>query len=266
MISHINKLLKNNYKMADFNVTRFVIDGKTFAIPSAAEGQKGLMSAEDFVKLQGIAEGAQVNVIDGVKANGAAVEIASKILEFAAGSANGSISVNGVDVAVKGLAALAYKAKVSKEDLEEAFATVIDGYGTSIETLKGTGEGSIKKAIDDAFNEFATNVTDDDVVNSYKELIDWAAEHGGDAAEMAAAISKLEGLMAGIGGEGEPATVSAAIEKKVDKVEGYGLSKNDFTDELKAKLDKVDENAVANTYDYDAETETLTLTGFTAAV
>lgn len=35
-----------------------------------------------------------------------------------------------------------------------------------------------------------------------------------------------------------------SISNKVDKKEGYGLSKNDFTDELKAKLEELSENAV----------------------
>ena len=34
-----------------------------------------------------------------------------------------------------------------------------------------------------------------------------------------------------------------SIKNKVDKKEGYGLSKNDFTDELKAKLDGIEEHA-----------------------
>lgn len=102
-------------------------------------------------------------------------------------------------------------------------------------------------------------------MNSYKELIDWVAEHGAEATEMAASIQAVENLLIGIGGEGEPATVSAAIAKKVDKVEGYGLSKNDFTDFLKAKLDSIDNGAKKVTYNYDSTTETLTITGITAA-
>lgn len=64
----------------------------------------------------------------------------------------------------------------------------IDALQGEIATLKGEGEGSVKATVDAAINEFATNVTDDNVVNSFKELVDWAAEHGSDAAEMAAAI------------------------------------------------------------------------------
>nr|DAR22712.1 MAG TPA: Putative tail fiber protein [Caudoviricetes sp.] len=37
-----------------------------------------------------------------------------------------------------------------------------------------------------------------------------------------------------------------ALDKKVDKVTGYGLSKNDFTDILKNKLDGIAEGAQVN--------------------
>lgn len=284
--------------MADLKVTRFVIDGKTFAIPTAAADQNGLMSANDFNKLAGIATGAQVNVLEGVKVNGVALSIASKIVDLiiGTGTANGSISVAGVDVPVKGLAALAYKANVSADDLNAALAAVINGKAESstvaalsgkIDVLNGSGTGSVSKAITDAFNDFATKVSDDGVVNSYKELIDWAATHGGEATQMAAAITNIENLLVGIGGDGNPATVNAAItaainnlnignyytktetntelDKKVDKVTGYGLSKNDFTDPLKSKLEGIAANATANKYSYDAATQTLTLTGFSAA-
>lgn len=289
--------------MADFNVLRFVLDGKTFAIPQASQSQAGLMTAADFSKLAGIAEGAQVNVLEGVKVNGVALAIANKIVDLlvATGSTNGSISVNGTDIAVKGLAALAYKAEVSEAELSTALKAVIDAKAEQstvntlsgkIDVLNGTGAGSVQKAITDAFNDFSTKVSDDGVVNSYKELIDWAAAHGADAAEMAAAIQTIEGLLAGIGGTDEPATVKAAINAaveaalqqvnianyytksevdtklgtKVDKKDGYALSKNDFTDALKSKLDGIENGATANKYSYDAGTLTLTLTGFTAAV
>ena len=73
-------------------------------------------------------------------------------------------------------------------DLSERITSVEE----SIETLNGTGEGSIEKIIDNAFNEFATNVSNDNVVNTYKELIDYAAEHDSDIAEIVADIEGLE--------------------------------------------------------------------------
>lgn len=40
--------------------------------------------------------------------------------------------------------------------------------------------------------------------------------------------------------------LTAAISQKVDKVEGYGLSKNDFTDALKDKLDGISPSATSD--------------------
>lgn len=284
--------------MADLKVTRFVIGGESFVIPAAASDQAGLMSPEDFNKLAGISAGAEANVLEGVKVNGVALSIASKIVDIliATGSTNGTISVQGTDVPIKGLAALAYKANISADELDAALKAVIDAKAESsevsvlsgkIDTLNGTGSGSVSKAITDAFNDFATKVSDDGVVNSYKELIDWAAEHGGEAAQMTAAITNIENLLTGIGGEGDPATVKAAIAAaindlnignyytktevdtalngKVSKEDGKGLSQNDFINAFKSKLDGIQAGATANTVAYDAATQTVTLSGFSVA-
>lgn len=284
--------------MADLKVTRFVIGGESFVIPAAASDQAGLMSPEDFNKLAGISAGAEANVLEGVKVNGVALSIASKIVDIliATGSTNGTISVQGTDVPIRGLAALAYKANVSADELDAALKAVIDAKAESsevstlsgkIDTLNGTGSGSVSKAITDAFNDFATKVSDDGVVNSYKELIDWAAEHGGEAAQMTAAITNIENLLTGIGGEGDPATVKAAIAAaindlnignyytktevdtalngKVSKEDGKGLSQNDLTNAFKSKLDGIQDGATANTVAYDAATQTVTLSGFSVA-
>ena len=76
----------------------------------------------------------------------------------------------------------------------------IDALQGEIATLKGEGEGSVKATVDAAINKFATDVTDNNVVDSFKELVDYVADHGGEAAEMAAdikanqeAIATLEG-------------------------------------------------------------------------
>lgn len=105
---------------------------------------------------------------------------------------------------------------------------------TRVETLEeqmnGTGEGSVDKKIDAKINEFATNISDDGIVNSYKELIDYVANHGSEAATLAADITLLQSL----------------VDSKVDKVDGMGLSSNDFKDSLLNKLEAIEENAQAN--------------------
>ena len=105
--------------------------------------------------------------------------------------------LNGADT-VDG--SVAKQIKDAKDALEKKITdsqyddSVLSGRVTAVEgditTLKGTGEGSVKKQIDDALNDFATKVSDDQVVNTYKELIDYAAAHKGEAATMAGDISK----------------------------------------------------------------------------
>ena len=66
---------------------------------------------------------------------------------------------------------------------------------TQINTLNGDGEGSINKKITDAFNDFATKLSDDNVVNTYKELIDYAANHGSEFTELVGVVTDLEALV-----------------------------------------------------------------------
>ena len=114
----------------------------------------------------------------GVKVNGVALAIADKMVDIliASGATNGTLSVAGKDVAVTGLAALAYKAQISEADLDTAL-----------------------KALD-----------------TLTEIAQWIQNHPDDASAMNAAITKLNGIVAGIGGdEDEYATVMTAIEGKI---------------------------------------------------
>lgn len=148
-----------------------------------------------------VTAGGEPNVLIGVKVNGTALTIAEKMVDIliASGSANGTIAVNGVDVAVKGLAALAYKAEVTEADLAAALKEVINSKAaqsdvtalqTAVNTLNGTGAGSVQKTVNDAIDAFAAEVSNDGVVNKFKELIDWVAAHGSEAGEMADGIEK----------------------------------------------------------------------------
>ena len=72
---------------------------------------------------------------------------------------------------------------------------LVDRLETVENKIDGTGEGSVDAKITAKINEFATNVTDDGVVNSYKELIDYVADHGKEAADMASDILSLQDLV-----------------------------------------------------------------------
>lgn len=123
------------------------------------------------------------------KTNGIATDAALKELQSTVGKHTGDIT--------------ALKAKDTELEgeinaLEPRVATV-EGKATAnenaIQVLNGTGSGSVKKAVDDALNAFATNVSNDNVVNTFKELVDYCATHSSEVAEMAGNISKNKGAI-----------------------------------------------------------------------
>ena len=128
-----------------------------------------------------VTAGGEPNKLEGIKVNGTLLALTDKIADIliAEGKTNGTISANGVDIPVHGLAALAYKSEVAESDLAVALKAIIDAKAkqADLDTLTGN-------------NKFATDVTDDNVVNSYKELIDWVAKHGPEATKMAGGISE----------------------------------------------------------------------------
>ena len=68
-----------------------------------------------------VAAGGEANILEGVKVNGAALAISDKMVDIliASGEENGTISVNGAAVAIKGLAALAYKSEITEDELAD---------------------------------------------------------------------------------------------------------------------------------------------------
>ena len=157
----------------------------------------------------------------GIKVNGTALAIADKMVDIliGTGATNGTLSVNGVDVAVKGLAALAYKAQVSESDLDAALTAVLAAKAAKadVDTLIGTDTGKSVRTI--ANEELAAQLIPEgaqESLDTLTEIAQWIQDHPDDAAAMNTAIAKLNGIVAGIGGEDDDyATVMAAIEGKI---------------------------------------------------
>ncbi len=134
----------------------------------------------------------------------------------------------------------------------------------AITKLNGTSavEGSVDKKVADAINEFATKVSDDQTVNTFKELIDYAADHkdeystlSGEVQANKTAIATLNGKDTEAGSvaktvkdavEAAQATLQANIDKKVDAVTGKGLSTNDYTNDDQTKLAGIAAGAQVN--------------------
>lgn len=263
--------------MADLNLLKIIVGGKTFAIPEASQTQKGLMTPDMYLKLQS----AEANKIDAIQINGNAVAAVGKVVNLllAQGEADGSIKLGDAEILVKGLSALAFKANVSKADLETTLANLIEQIPTlksAVDTLNGEEAGSVKKMIDDKFKTWTELTTDNQKVDTFMEMVNWIESHGTETAGFQKSITALEALMKGIGGEEEPKTVMEAIQQALggfdlsnyytkteadntfvkkdgDKV----LSTNDFTNDLKQKLDSLQKIE----YSYDAESATLTIEG-----
>lgn len=162
-----------------------------------------------------VSTGGEPNVITSVKVNGTALAIAEKAVDIlvATGKANGTLAVNGVDVAIKGLAALAYKAQVSQADLDAALQAVLG----NVSTLVGSDTGKSARTI--ANEELAAQLIPESAkesLDTLTEIAAWIQEHPDDASAMNAAIEALQAVTAGIGGEEDDyATVVAAIEGKI---------------------------------------------------
>ena len=134
----------------------------------------------------------------------------------------------------------------------------------AITKLNGTSavEGSVDKKVADAINEFATKVSDDQTVNTFKELIDYAAAHQGEYSTLSGEVQANKTAIATLNGkdtdtgsvaktvkdavDAAQATIQGNIDKKVDKVEGKGLSTNDYTTEEKTKLEGITSGAQVN--------------------
>lgn len=165
--------------------------------------------------------GGQANVLEGVKVNDTALKIVDKIVDIliATGATNGTLVVNGIDVPVKGLAALAYKAQVSEADLDSALTAVLAAKAAKadVDVLIGTDTGKSARTI--ANEELTKQLIPEgaqESLDTLTEIARWIQDHPDDAAAMNTAIAKLNEIAAGIGGEEDDyATVMAAIEGKI---------------------------------------------------
>ena len=185
-------------------------------------------------KVEGlVTAGGEPNKLEGVKVNGTALAIVDKMVDIliATGSANGTIKVNGVDVSVKGLAALAYKAEITEAELSAALKEVINAKAeaSAVEALSGrvtTAEGKITTLNADSATAgsvdykiaqaIATLVNNpDEAMNSINELVTWCNEHAEDALALTNQVTAnkngLANLVALVGELPEDATSTTVV-------------------------------------------------------
>lgn len=129
------------------------------------------------------------------------------------------------------------------EGLQTTVAGLQSDVSTLMEKIDGTGDGSVDAKINAKINEFANQISDDGNINTLKELVDYVAAHGTEAADMAADITTLQGLVGDTKVSDQiDAAVAGLVKAEVDK----GLSTNDFTDTLLEKLENIEAGAQVN--------------------
>jgi hypothetical protein len=147
---------------------------------------------------------------------------------------------------------------------DTAVKASIKANADAITTLNGasTVTGSVDQKVASAINDFATKVSEDGTVNTFKELIDYAATHQGEYSTLSGEVQKNTTAIATLNGKDTVAgsvaktvkdavdaaqtTLQGNIDGKVDKVTGKGLSTNDYTNDEKTKLEGIAEGAQVN--------------------
>lgn len=115
-----------------------------------------------------------------------------------------------------------------------------------------TVEGSVAKSIKDAINDFATKISDDGTVNTFKEVLDYLSQHDGDYATLLASVQTNTASIETLNGTGTT-SVSGKISTAIGDL---GESEN-----VKAYVDTQVEAAIEEattefeTADIDFDTE-----------
>lgn len=87
----------------------------------------------------------------------------------------------------------------------------------AIDVLNGgdTIDGSVAKSVKDAINDFATKISDDGKINTFKELVDYAAAHGSEYTAAIADIAANKSAIKTLNGTGA-GSVSKAVNDAID--------------------------------------------------
>ena len=224
------------------------------AYDAAGSADNALAAAKTYANGKDAAITAAQNAADNAKAAADAAQKDVDALEGKVGTVTAGKTV--VQMIADAQAAATYN--------DTAVKNSIKANKDAIDKLNGTSavEGSVDKKIADAINDFSTKVSDDQTVNTFKELIDYAADHKGEYSTLSGdvqanktAIDTLNGKDTVVGSVAKTVkdavksaqdTLQSQIDGKVNKVDGKGLSTNDYTTDEKNKLKGIATGAQVN--------------------
>ena len=138
---------------------------------------------------------AQDASILGVKVNGTALSVANDQtvnITVVEGATNGTVSVNGSDVAVHGLGGLAYKSEIGADDFADELETAFNAKAekTTVNTLIGDDTGKSARTI--ANEELAKQLIPENAkesLNTLTEIAAWIQDHPDEAAAINAKLT-----------------------------------------------------------------------------
>ena len=113
--------------------------------------------------------------IEKISVNGTEIEPTDKVVDIIVPTVSAEDG-NQIEEKTDGLYVPAYD--------DTALAEKITANEEAIAILNGAEEGSVVKTVDEAINKFATELSDDGVVNTFKELVDYAAAHTSEIGEI----------------------------------------------------------------------------------
>ena len=171
-------------------------------------------------------------------------------------------TITGLDLAntydAKGAANTAEQnAKAHADGLNTAMDTRVKATEDAIVVLNGDAStvGSVAKAVNDAINAFAEKVTDNDVVDTFKELVDYAAANGAQVGTLIADVAKkadttyVDGLNTAMDTRVKANEDAIAVIKGTADTEGsIAKAKADAIAAAEAKIKEL-EDSLASKYD-----------------
>lgn len=145
---------------------------------------------------------------------------------------NGQVNTNKTDIAAintkigaipegKTVAQAIEDAKAAATYDDSEVRGLITDNKNAIDVLNGgdTVNGSVDKKVADAINDFATKVSSDGTINTFKELIDYAASHTSEYSELSGEVQNNKSAIDTLNGTGT-GSVSKAVN---DAIEGLHI-------------------------------------------
>lgn len=225
-----------------------VVEGKVNKLEGDVSKLQG-----DITSLEG--QLGDENIIEGVKVNGSDLTpgVDKKVnVTISESDTNGKISVNGSNIAIHGLDAMAYKANVAETDLDselqikingKADETDLDALETIVTTLVGNDASkSVRKIATEEIAAQLIAAEADGSMDSLEELAAWFQSHPKEVGDINKKINDLLDLIGEIPDDSSENDIVSYIAEFVnDAIEELNIGQYaksvDVTKEIKEALD-----------------------------